>query len=188
MEHCNLRREWVGSVTGADLSVLGNWWEPKDCNTTVLKGNIEVPLGVVHMPVAAVGPMRVNGKDAKGDFFVPMATTEGALIASANRGVAMLREAGGVEAWTGLNRCNRAPVFVLADPEQALIFGEWARTKLQEIQDNVVCKHSKRGLLKELYPYYDSEVSFYRSRMHKIVLGKAQISDLFMNTMVGVLE
>lgn len=90
---------------------------------------------------------------------MPLSTTEGALVASANRGAALLRAAGGVEAWTGPQSVNRSVGFVTENPRQALVFGEWAKSKVQELQEQVVSQHSRRGVLKEVVPQYDSEVS-----------------------------
>ena len=48
--------------------------------------NIENYVGTVKVPVGLVGPLRVNGLYANGDFLVPLATTEAALVASYARG------------------------------------------------------------------------------------------------------
>ena len=58
-------------------------------------GNIENMVGTVKVPVGVIGPLRVNGVNANGDFFVPMATTEAALVASYGRGAAAVGKAGG---------------------------------------------------------------------------------------------
>lgn len=48
--------------------------------------NIEYFIGTVKLPVGIAGPLRVNGSHAQGDYLVPLATTEAALVASYHRG------------------------------------------------------------------------------------------------------
>src|SRR5690349_8761489 len=57
--------------------------------------NIENFIGTVRLPVGIAGPLRVNGTYAQGDFYVPLATTEAALVASYSRGAQIISEAGG---------------------------------------------------------------------------------------------
>jgi Hydroxymethylglutaryl-coenzyme A reductase len=63
---------------------------------TVLDGNIENFIGVAQVPVGIAGPLLVDGEHARGTFYVPLATTEGALVASYSRGMKLLYAAGGV--------------------------------------------------------------------------------------------
>jgi hydroxymethylglutaryl-CoA reductase (NADPH) len=73
--------------------------------------NIENMIGAIQVPVGFVGPLRVNGDIAQGDFLVPMATTEGALLASVNRGCTAITEAGGADVSVIKDEMTRAPVF-----------------------------------------------------------------------------
>ena len=59
------------------------------------KGNIENFIGMAQIPVGLAGPLWINGKNAKGEFYIPLATTEGALIASYNRGMRAIKN----ESW-----------------------------------------------------------------------------------------
>ncbi|MEI2643716.1 MAG: hypothetical protein V9G10_15745 [Candidatus Nanopelagicales bacterium] len=91
-EQAQRRREFAHEQTGADLRHVGSFsFEPD-----VLPGNIENFLGVAQVPIGLAGPLRINGEYAQGDFYVPMATTEGTLVASYNRGMRLLSESGGV--------------------------------------------------------------------------------------------
>ena len=56
--------------------------------------NIENFIGAVKLPVGLAGPLRVNGLFAQGDYYVPLATTEAALVASYSRGAVAITEAG----------------------------------------------------------------------------------------------
>src|SRR5687768_10930742 len=57
--------------------------------------NIEGFIGTVKLPVGLAGPLRVNGLCAQGDYYIPLATTEAALVASYSRGCQVMTEAGG---------------------------------------------------------------------------------------------
>jgi hydroxymethylglutaryl-CoA reductase (NADPH) len=50
-----------------------------------LAGNIENFTGVAQVPISMAGPMLGLGEYAQGELYVPMATTEGTLVASYNR-------------------------------------------------------------------------------------------------------
>jgi hydroxymethylglutaryl-CoA reductase (NADPH) len=120
-EMASKRAEFLRSRTGAALThVQGYTIDPG-----VLPGNIENFMGVAQVPVGIAGPLRVNGEHARGDFFVPMATTEGTLVASYNRGMRVLAESGGVTATVVKRSMQRAPVFMFGTAREARDFGEW---------------------------------------------------------------
>ncbi len=122
------RREFLRAQTGADLSKTGEYTiEPG-----VLAGNIENFIGVVQMPVGVAGPCLINGEHAKGWFYVPMATTEGTLVASYSRGMRVLSESGGVKVTVTDDVMQRAPLFEFEDARAARDFCIWlAENKAQ---------------------------------------------------------
>ena len=81
--------------------------------------NIENFIGTVKVPVGVVGPLRVNGLFAHGDFYVPLATTEAALVASHSRGARLITEAGGCTAALLNEGVTRAPGFAFATLTEA---------------------------------------------------------------------
>ena len=81
------------------------------------------------------GPLRVRGEHAEGEFYVPMATTEGTLLASYNRGMRLTREAGGVLTTVVDDSMQRAPVFVFQDARHARDFGDWVVAELPLIRE-----------------------------------------------------
>jgi hydroxymethylglutaryl-CoA reductase (NADPH) len=91
----------------------------------VLPGNIENFIGVAQVPIGLAGPLRINGEHAQGDFYVPLATTEGTLVASYSRGMRVLTESGGVTATVVKRSMQRAPVFMFTTAREARDFGEW---------------------------------------------------------------
>jgi hydroxymethylglutaryl-CoA reductase (NADPH) len=90
-----------------------------------LPGNIESFFGVAQVPMGLAGPLLVNGEHAQGEFFVPLATTEGTLVASYNRGMKLCRDAGGAITTVIDDRMQRAPVFTLPSAREARAFRTW---------------------------------------------------------------
>lgn len=129
-EQAARRREFAREQTGADLSHVGSF----SFDPSVLPGNIENFLGVAQVPIGLAGPLRVNGEHAHGEFYVPMATTEGTLVASYNRGMRLLTRAGGVTATVVDDRMQRAPVFILQDARQAWELAQWIREHHDQIR------------------------------------------------------
>ena len=120
-EMARKRGDFLRDRTGAELEhVLGYSFDP-----AVLPGNIENFTGVAQVPIGLAGPLRVNGEYAQGDYFVPLATTEGTLVASYNRGMRVLAESGGVTATVVKRSMQRAPVFTFTTAREARDFGEW---------------------------------------------------------------
>jgi hydroxymethylglutaryl-CoA reductase (NADPH) len=101
----------------------------------VTKGNIENFTGVAQVPLGFAGPLQVNGEYARGDFLVPMATTEGTLVASYNRGMKLLNLCGGVKCSIIGDAMQRAPVFVFEDARQGRDFALWVQTNIGKIRE-----------------------------------------------------
>mgnify|MGYP003611459173 FL=1 len=78
-EQAAVRREF----TGVDLEHVGSY----SFDPAVLPGNIENFIGVAQVPIGLAGPLRVNGEHADGEYYVPLATTEGTLVASYHGGM-----------------------------------------------------------------------------------------------------
>lgn len=112
-----------------------------------LEGNMENFVGFARIPVGVLGPLRVNGLHASGDFYVPLATTEGALLASYHRGARLLSRAGGVTALCLTESVSRAPCFVFANVREAGLFLSWALPKVEELQAVVATTSSHCRLL-----------------------------------------
>ncbi|RYD35687.1 MAG: 3-hydroxy-3-methylglutaryl-CoA reductase, partial [Verrucomicrobiaceae bacterium] len=98
------------------------------------QGNIENFIGVMRMPLGLAGPLRVNGLSAKGDYRIPLATTEAALVASYHRGCRVITAAGGCSAMVLYESLSRAPAFVFETVAQAGQFVVWALSRFGEFQ------------------------------------------------------
>ena len=120
-EMAGQRRVFLAEQTGVNLSHISQY----SFDPAILPGNIENFIGVAQVPIGVAGPIRIQGEHAQGDFFIPLATTEGSLVASYNRGMRLLTECGGVKTTVVEDQMQRAPVFMLRDAVQAREFGRW---------------------------------------------------------------
>jgi len=125
------RREFVCEQTGVDLSHVAQY----SFDPCILPGNIEQFIGVAQVPMGLAGPLRINGEHAQGDFYVPLATSEGSLVASYNRGMRLLTECGGVKTTVVEESMQRAPVFILNDALEAREFGQWVGQNFEKLKE-----------------------------------------------------
>ncbi len=95
------------------------------------QGNIEHYIGTVKLPVGVAGPLRVNGLYAQGDYYVPLATTEAALVASYARGAQVVSAAGGCSAMLLNEGLTRAPGFVFESIADVGQFVVWATQQIE---------------------------------------------------------
>lgn len=125
------RRKFVEEYTGANLEHSSKYsFDPH-----MTAGNAEHFTGVAQIPLGFAGPITINGEHAKGDFLVPLATTEGTLIASYNRGMKILNLSGGVTCTVIGDAMQRAPVFVFDSAREARHFVAWVEANLGEVRE-----------------------------------------------------
>ncbi|MCL4870037.1 MAG: hydroxymethylglutaryl-CoA reductase [Anaerolineae bacterium] len=125
------RQAFVEEFTGKKLEHIPHYsFDPH-----TLKGNIEHFTGVAQIPLGFAGPITIHGEQAQGDFIIPMATTEGTLVASYNRGMKVLNQSGGVKCSVVGDAMQRAPVFVFEDARQARDFVRWVQEHLDKIRE-----------------------------------------------------
>lgn len=124
------RQAFIKQQTGADLTHISSY----SIDPHVTRGNIEHFTGVAQVPMGFAGPLLVNGEHAKGEFYVPLACSEGTLVASYNRGMKVLHRSGGVKCAVIGDNMQRAPVFVFEDAISASRFSEWIKENFQEIK------------------------------------------------------
>ena len=114
------------------MEVLADWHTLD--KTEAFQGNIENFIGTLKMPVGLAGPLRVNGLFAHGDYYVPLATTEAALVASYSRGSHLLTEAGGCTAVLLNEGISRAPGFAFRNLREAGMFVLWATEHVEDFR------------------------------------------------------
>jgi hydroxymethylglutaryl-CoA reductase (NADPH) len=156
-EQAQLRRAFATKQTGAALDTVGRY----SIDPAVTQGNIENFIGAVQVPLGLAGPLRVNGEHAQGDFYVPLATTEGTLVASYSRGMRVVSECGGARATVVKHSMQRAPVFLFENAQQARDFSEWIDDNRQAI--NAAAEHTTRsGRLVEIERYAVANMLYTR--------------------------
>ncbi|WP_094228985.1 hydroxymethylglutaryl-CoA reductase (NADPH) [Methanolobus psychrotolerans] len=89
------------------------------------KRNIENMIGAIQIPLGIAGPLKVKGEFAEGQFQLPLATTEGALVASVNRGCSVITMSDGANVRIFRDLMTRAPVFRLENVIRAKEFADW---------------------------------------------------------------
>ena len=156
-EMAQQRRDFVSEQTDAGLDHVGHYSiDPADT-----AGNIENFIGVAQVPMGLVGPLRVNGEHASGEFYVPMATSEGTLIASYNRGARLLSESGGAKVTVVDDAMQRAPVFIFDDARQARDFGLWVDENFAEIAEQAQTT-TKSGKLRDIQQFAAARMRYLR--------------------------
>jgi hydroxymethylglutaryl-CoA reductase (NADPH) len=111
--------------------------------------SIENFIGTVKVPVGLAGPLRVNGMHAHGDYYVPLATTEAALVASCSRGAQLITDAGGCASVVLSEGVARAPGFVFETLADAAQFVAWASTEF-EVLKRVAGETTRHGELVDM--------------------------------------
>jgi hydroxymethylglutaryl-CoA reductase (NADPH) len=127
----------------------------------VVSGNCENFIGVAQVPVGLAGPLRVNGEFAQGDFLVPMATTEGTLVASYNRGIKLINRSGGVTCTIQDDAMQRAPAFEFADARKARDFGRWIEQHFSDLATEAEAT-SRYARLRYVDSYLNGRLVFLR--------------------------
>src|SRR5262245_4121823 len=156
-EAADARREFVRERTGVDLENVGSY----SFDPGILGGNVEQFVGVAQVPIGLAGPLLVNGEHAQGEFYVPMATAEGTLVASYNRGMRLLYESGGVTTTIMADHMQRAPAFIFASARDARAFSGWLDDHFDEIKAAAE-QTTRSGKLQEIERYTASRILFTR--------------------------
>jgi hydroxymethylglutaryl-CoA reductase (NADPH) len=142
-EWAERRLEFLQKYTGLTIQHINKY----SFDPAVTRGNIENFVGVAQVPIGLAGPLRVNGEHAQGEFLIPLATTEGTLVASYNRGMKVLNLSGGVTCTVIGDAMQRAPVFVFDSAREAREFASWIDENLSPIREQAEATSSVAKLL-----------------------------------------
>jgi hydroxymethylglutaryl-CoA reductase (NADPH) len=156
-EQAERRRRFVEERTEASLEHVSKY----SFDPAILPGNIENFIGVAQVPLGVAGPLLVNGEHAQGEFYVPLATAEGTLVASYNRGMRLLREAGGVKTTVIDDAMQRAPAFLFDSAREARDFSGWLKENFDQIKQ-VAESTTRSGKLRDIEQYSASRMLFTR--------------------------
>ena len=143
-----VRRQVVETTSDADCEAIGDYGFPAE----VAEPNIENMIGTVQVPLGVVGPVDINGAALDDKRYLPLATTEGALLASVNRGCSVINTAGGATARVTKAGMTRAPVFSVTDVAEALALVEWVRDNEAALRDAAE-ETTNHGELQNVTPY-----------------------------------
>ena len=141
-EAIDLRRKFIEGITSLKLDKIADYTIDME---SVCKKNIENPIGTIQIPVGVAGPLKIIGDYIKDEIYVPLATSEGALVASVNRGCSTVTEAGGVNTKLIDDKMTRAPVIKTKSVEEAIEVKRWFEDhfeKLKKIAESTT-KHGK---------------------------------------------
>jgi hydroxymethylglutaryl-CoA reductase (NADPH) len=151
------RQRFVEEFTGKKLQHVSRY----SFDPAVTRGNIENFTGVAQVPIGFAGPLRINGEHAQGDFLIPLATTEGTLVASYSRGMKLINLCGGVTTTIADDAMQRAPVFIFESAREARAFRGWVEEHMDEIRREA---ESTSSVAKLLYidTYLSNKFAFLR--------------------------
>lgn len=151
------RQAFIEARTGARLHHTRQYsFDPQE-----MSGNIENLFGVAQVPIGLAGPLLIDGEHAQGEFYVPMATVEGTMLASYNRGMKVIRESGGVRTTVCGEAMQRAPCFVFRDAREARDFEQWLVAHFDAIRQ-VAESTTSIGRLREIEHYLAHNMVFTR--------------------------
>ncbi len=110
------RRALAERVAGRELKYLAG----AAVASEEARGNIENFIGFAQVPVGLAGPMAVDTSAGRREVYVPLASNEGALVASYSRGMRIANAGGGIRARVTREGLSQAPMLEYADAAQAL--------------------------------------------------------------------
>jgi len=155
-EAADARRRYVEEETGASLGEVGAEHDASEATA-----NVENAVGATRVPLGVAGPLGVEGEHADDEYLVPMATTEGALVASTNRGCSALTEAGGATARVVKDAMTRAPVFRTSEVAESAELVEWVDENLDAMK-RVAEETTDHGELLWARPYVTGDNVYVR--------------------------
>jgi len=160
-------RDWSRSAWDERVAFVQERWGPLPALTgraappdpDFYRGNIENFVGWTTIPTGLVGPLRMRGEHAQGDCYLPLATTEGALVASYNRGAAVTAAAGGIVAVVGGQSVHRAPVFAFDSVTEAVVFAGWVEGETERFR-RVASSRSRHGRLADVRIHLEANLVY----------------------------
>ncbi|WP_096389807.1 hydroxymethylglutaryl-CoA reductase (NADPH) [Halopenitus persicus] len=153
------RRLLVAEESGADLETTGAY----AFDAAAAEPNVENMVGAVQIPLGVAGPVTVSGGALSGERYLPLATTEGALVASVNRGCGVLDAAGGATARVTKTGMTRAPVFKTDGIVESEALAEWTRDNADRLREAAESTTS-HGEVTDVTPYVVGNNVYLRFR------------------------
>lgn len=148
------RRHFIESEQNTNLDKISKFSFTED---QVSGKNIENLIGAVQIPLGVAGPILVNHKN----YFLPLATTEGALVASVSRGAKAISESGGANVEVNNVGVTRAPIFKTRGIAHAIEIKTWITANYEKIKQ--LCEKTSSHLkLKKIDSNFSGKNLFIR--------------------------
>ena len=137
-----IRRKFMETISVSKLDNVSHFSLDME---EAMKKNIENPIGAIQIPVGIAGPLKINGEHAEGEFYVPLATSEGALVASVNRGCSTITQSGGANVRIIDDKMTRAPVIKAESVIEAMEIKKWIENNFTELKEaaEATTRHGK---------------------------------------------
>lgn len=156
-EAVEVRRAALERLTKTKLEHIGKY--SIDLGSATNR-NIDNPVGITQVPLGIAGPLRIKGEYARGDFYIPLATTEGALVASVNRGASAITASGGCEVRILYEGMTRAPLFKVRSLREAMELREWVNSNFYKLKE--LMEQDRFLKLKHIEPFIVGRHVFLR--------------------------
>ena len=147
-ESIDLRRKFIEKINSLKLDRIADYTIDMD---SASRKNIENPIGTIQIPVGVAGPLKINGNHANDEFYIPLATSEGALVASVNRGCSTITASGGVNTKIIDDKMTRAPVIKTKSVSEAIEVKKWFDNHFQKLK-SIAESTTKHGKLIKIDP------------------------------------
>lgn len=127
-----IRREFIERLTDTKLDNISKYSLNME---EAMKKNIENPIGAIQIPLGVVGPTKINGEYFQGELYIPLATSEGALLASVNRGCSVIKKSGGANVRILSDKMTRGPVIKTKSIMESLEIKRWIEDNFHELKE-----------------------------------------------------
>ena len=182
LDAIRVRRGFIEQETGTSLENLGIFSIDIE---RVVKRNCENMIGTVQVPVGVAGPLLVQGEYAQGNYYLPLATTEGALVASVNRGCSAITKAGGAQVRILHDGMTRAPVFAAESVVHAKQVADWVGEHYDDLRA-VAESTTSHGVLTDIVAFIAGTSVFVRLEfdtkdamgMNMVTIASAKVAEL----------
>jgi hydroxymethylglutaryl-CoA reductase (NADPH) len=141
----NIRREYIEKNKGISLENISKYTLNIE---KASQKNIENSIGTIQIPLGIAGPLKINGEHANGEFHIPIATSEGALLASINRGCSVITKSGGANTVITNDKMTRAPVIKTNSVKDSLKLKNWIKNNFLRLKEEAENTTSHGKLIK----------------------------------------
>lgn len=122
-ESAKERRKYLEKKLAINLKNIGNFSLDEN---KIKNRNCENMIGAVQVPLGIAGPIKIKDeKEKTADYFLPLATSEGALIASVNRGCKAVSLSGGIKVMVKDIGITRGPIFRTKNLQHSFDLENW---------------------------------------------------------------